>query len=109
MTIDCHRHYTTAPKALEAWRNRQIAGIKDPAQAPKVAELKISDDELREAVARCREAAVRIIGLSDHTVSHSLYVLDPDGNELELNIDVPGVDWKTNPEAVMAPTRPRVL
>ena len=30
MIIDCHGHYTTAPKALEAWRNRQIAGIKDP-------------------------------------------------------------------------------
>ena len=50
MIIDCHGHYTTAPKALEAWRNRQIAGIKDPAQAPKVAELKIGDDELRESI-----------------------------------------------------------
>ncbi|SEB25016.1 4-oxalmesaconate hydratase, partial [Paraburkholderia sartisoli] len=26
MIIDIHGHYTTAPKALEAWRNRQIAG-----------------------------------------------------------------------------------
>ncbi len=50
MIIDCHGHYTTAPKALEAWRNRQIAAIKDPAQAPKVAELKIGDDELRELI-----------------------------------------------------------
>ena len=50
MIIDCHGHYTTAPKALEAWRNRQIAGIKDPPAAPKVAELKISDDELRELI-----------------------------------------------------------
>ena len=50
MIIDCHGHYTTAPKALEEWRNRQIAGIKDPAAAPKVAELKISDDELRELI-----------------------------------------------------------
>ncbi len=50
MIIDCHGHYTTAPKALEAWRNRQIAAIKDPAQAPKVAELKIGDDELRESI-----------------------------------------------------------
>ena len=50
MIIDCHGHYTTAPKALEAWRNRQIAGIKDPAAMPKVAELKISDDELRESI-----------------------------------------------------------
>jgi catechol 2,3-dioxygenase len=68
-----------------------------------------TDDELREAVAACRNAGVRIIGLSDHTVSHSLYVLDPDGNELELYIDVPGVDWKNNPAAVMAPTRPLTL
>ncbi|HEY5205090.1 MAG TPA: amidohydrolase family protein, partial [Roseiarcus sp.] len=50
MIIDCHGHYTTAPKALEAWRNRQIAGIKDPAQAPRVADLTISDDELRESI-----------------------------------------------------------
>src|ERR1700748_1279574 len=50
MIIDCHGHYTTAPKALEAWRNRQIAGITDPSQAPKVAELKISDDEISESI-----------------------------------------------------------
>lgn len=50
LIIDCHGHYTTAPKALENWRNQQIAGIKDPAQAPKVADLKISDDELRESI-----------------------------------------------------------
>jgi 4-oxalmesaconate hydratase len=45
MIIDCHGHYTTAPKALENWRNQQIAGIKDPSVMPKVADLKISDDE----------------------------------------------------------------
>ncbi len=50
MIIDCHGHYTTAPKALENWRNQQIAGIKDPAVSPKVADLKISDDELRETI-----------------------------------------------------------
>jgi hypothetical protein len=50
LIIDCHGHYTTAPKALEAWRNRQIAGIQDPASMPKVSDLKISDDELRESI-----------------------------------------------------------
>jgi 4-oxalmesaconate hydratase len=50
MIIDCHGHYTTAPKALEAWRNRQIAGIKDPAQKPRAHDLTISDDELRESI-----------------------------------------------------------
>lgn len=50
MIIDCHGHYTTAPKALEEWRNRQIAGVKDPSAAPKPSELKISDDELRQSI-----------------------------------------------------------
>ena len=50
MIIDIHGHYTTAPKALEDWRNRQIAGIKDPSVMPKVSELKISDDELRASI-----------------------------------------------------------
>jgi 4-oxalmesaconate hydratase len=50
MIIDCHGHYTTAPKALEAWRARQIAAINDPANAPTVAELRISDAELQESI-----------------------------------------------------------
>jgi len=50
MIIDIHGHYTTAPKALEAWRNQQIAGIKDPASKPKPGDLRITDDELRETI-----------------------------------------------------------
>jgi 4-oxalmesaconate hydratase len=51
MIIDCHGHYTTAPKALEQWRNRQIASVSDPKSAPAVSDLKISDDELRDSIA----------------------------------------------------------
>lgn len=65
-----------------------------------------SDDQLREILARIREAGVPVMGMSDHTVSHSLYIQDPDGNELEVYIDVPGVDWKNHPEAVLSPIRP---
>ena len=50
LIIDCHGHYTTAPKALEEWRNRQIANLHTPALGPKASELKISDDELRESI-----------------------------------------------------------
>jgi 4-oxalmesaconate hydratase len=50
MIIDIHGHYTTAPKALEQWRSRQIAGIADPAQRPKASELRIGDDEIRESI-----------------------------------------------------------
>jgi len=51
MIIDIHGHYTTAPAALEAWRNRQIASLQDPRLAPALSELKISDDEIRESIA----------------------------------------------------------
>ena len=50
MIIDCHGHYTTAPPALEEWRNRQIAGLTDPALDPDPADLRISDDALRRSV-----------------------------------------------------------
>ncbi|MGC1562134.1 MAG: amidohydrolase family protein, partial [Bradyrhizobium sp.] len=50
MIIDIHGHYTTAPKALENWRNQQIAGIKNASVKPKAVDLKISDDELRESI-----------------------------------------------------------
>jgi 4-oxalmesaconate hydratase len=48
--IDIHGHYTTAPPALGEWRDRQIAGLKDPSLAPRPADLEISDDELRESI-----------------------------------------------------------
>ncbi|MCK9895057.1 VOC family protein [Frankia sp. AgB32] len=65
-----------------------------------------SDDELRAVLAQIQAAGVAIVGASDHTVTHSLYILDPDGNEIELYIDVPGVDWKNQPALVAAPVRP---
>jgi catechol-2,3-dioxygenase len=65
-----------------------------------------TDDELRDALAKVRDSGTTIVGTSDHTVTHSLYILDPDGNELELYIDVPGVDWAHEPELVASPIRP---
>ncbi|MGW0086660.1 amidohydrolase family protein [Streptomyces sp. NPDC003393] len=50
MIIDCHGHYTTAPPALERWRERQITGLADPSAAPDPADLRISDEDLRESI-----------------------------------------------------------
>ena len=47
-----------------------------------------TDEELIEAIQRVQEHGVTIVGASDHTVTHSLYIEDPDGNEIELYIDV---------------------
>jgi catechol 2,3-dioxygenase len=65
-----------------------------------------SDDELRQARAELQAAGVPIRGASDHTVTHSLYIEDPDGNEIELYIDVQPEVWRDDPAAVFAPIKP---
>jgi catechol-2,3-dioxygenase len=67
-----------------------------------------SDEELREVLARLLEEQVPIVGTADHGMTHSLYITDPDGNEIELYIDVPGVDWN-DPEILMSRPRPLQL
>ncbi len=65
-----------------------------------------SDEELRESQERLVQEGVPIVGSSDHGVTHSLYILDPDGNEIELYIDVQPPRWKEDPAAIFAPARP---
>jgi len=51
MIIDCHGHYTTAPKALQAYRDAQLAALKNPAGAPRTnGTVPITDDEIRESL-----------------------------------------------------------
>jgi len=54
MIIDCHGHYTTAPAELQAFRDAQIAAIKDPAKAPDVRKLNISDEQLRDSLEKAQ-------------------------------------------------------
>ncbi len=68
-----------------------------------------SDDDLRDALATLQANHVTVLGASDHTVTHSLYIADPDGNEIELFIDVPGVNWRDDPSLIAAPIKPLVL
>jgi 4-oxalmesaconate hydratase len=49
MVIDCHGHYTTAPKELQTFRDAQIAGLKDPSMSAP-GPVTVSDDQLRESV-----------------------------------------------------------
>jgi 4-oxalmesaconate hydratase len=50
MIIDCHGHYTTAPRALEDFRQSQITGLGDPNHRPSKGTLDISDGQIRESV-----------------------------------------------------------
>ncbi len=73
--------------------------------------LKVGDsiEELRTAKAELEAAGVPILGMSDHHVSKSLYLTDPDGNEVEIFIDVDPSVWRNDPTAVAAPTKPLYL
>ncbi len=70
--------------------------------------IKIGDglEALRHAKRELDEAGVSIDGMSDHTVSQSLYLRDPDGNEVELYVDADESLWKDNPAAVLSPIKP---
>jgi 4-oxalmesaconate hydratase len=61
--IDVHGHYTTAPKALEDWRARQVAAIGRPGEAPSPSALEITDDALRESIERNQLAKMDERGL----------------------------------------------
>ncbi len=65
-----------------------------------------TDDELRAALATLQREGVTVVGASDHGVTHSLYIEDPDGNELELYIDVQPELWRDDPTAFAAPIKP---
>jgi catechol 2,3-dioxygenase len=73
--------------------------------------IKVGDslEELRKAKEELEQAGIEISGLSDHTVSQSLYLNDPDGNEVELYVDNPEANWKEYPMLVLAPVKVLVL
>ena len=69
--------------------------------------FKIGDgpEAIKQAYSELKEMQVTIIGATDHGVTHSIYILDPDGNELELYADVSDA-WKKDPRAILSPAKP---
>lgn len=59
-----------------------------------------SDDELRTAISELTQEGILITGSANHHVTHSIYITDPDYNEIELYIDV-DESWKTDAEKIM--------
>ena len=49
---------------------------------------------LAVALRRLVAAGIGLHGAADHGVSHSLYLADPDGNGVELTVDVPRERWR---------------
>ncbi len=89
----------------------EVGGVPEQRRQPKPGLYHIgfkvanTTQELKEVFQELKQKGVTIIGTGDHTVTHSIYILDPDGNELELYADVSG-EWKKNPLSIVAPVRP---
>lgn len=67
MIIDCHGHYTTAPKALGDYRQRQKARLFEPGAPALPPDARISDDEIRESL-ECNQLATQRARGVDMTV-----------------------------------------
>lgn len=69
---------------------------------------KIGDDIklLKQKLKQIQELNYPLDGMSDHTVSQSLYLSDPDGNEVELYVDNPAVDWQADDSWMSEPVKP---
>jgi len=50
MIIDCHGHYTTAPKPLQDYREAQTAALQDASASRTKGTISISDDQIRESL-----------------------------------------------------------
>jgi catechol 2,3-dioxygenase len=57
-------------------------------------------DTLRAARDHLEACGVPIQWIADHTVSQSIYVADPDGNNVELYVDADPAVWRDDPAAV---------
>ena len=68
-----------------------------------------NDDDLRNTLEKCKTNGVRIIGTTDHGISHSIYTIDPDGNEVELYVDVKDFDWRNDDSWLEHPVKPLYL
>ena len=65
-----------------------------------------SIEELKTIYQRILDKNIELDGMSDHTVSQSLYIRDPDGNEIELYVDNPAINWQQDLSWIEQPVKP---
>jgi catechol 2,3-dioxygenase len=72
---------------------------------------KVGEDleTLKRVKQRVEDLGFVIDGIADHTISQSLYLRDPDNNEVELYVDNPDCNWKEDESWMQAPVKPLYL
>jgi 4-oxalmesaconate hydratase len=81
MVIDCHGHYTTAPRELDLYRQRQIASLTDPSKRSFDGSLHITDDQIRASLENAqlrlqRERGIDLTILSPKAVAMGHHIGD---------------------------------
>lgn len=90
----------------------QVADADGPQTGRRIglyhAGWKVGDDmeALKRVKARIEKHGYVIDNMADHTISQSLYLRDPDGNEVELYVDNPECNWKEDNSWMQAPVKP---
>ena len=90
----------------------QIGSADGPLQGKRIGLYhvgwKVGDSlaTLKARYEKLRATNYPVDGLSDHTISQSIYLRDPDGNEVELYVDDPDYDWKNDDGWMEAPVKP---
>jgi catechol 2,3-dioxygenase len=51
---------------------------------------------------RLQDHQVPIVRTVDHGITKSVYFQDPEGNELEIYCEAPGVDWREQETIIVA-------
>lgn len=67
-----------------------------------------TDEELLDMRAQLATHDWPVDRAIDHGVTHSLYLRDPDGNGIELYVDV-NASWRTDPHQIVATYQPLAL
>lgn len=89
----------------------QVGEAEDPLQGKRIGLYhvgwKIGDSiaDLKALYNRLNDIKYPIDGLSDHTISHSIYLRDPDNNEVELYVDNPDYDWRSDNSWMETPVK----
>jgi len=88
--IDCHGHYTTAPSALQDFRDAQLARLAD-ADQPEPRLAQISDDAIRDSIETTQLAMMRERG-------EDLMLFSPKASGMEHHVPDPAVarTWARN-------------
>jgi catechol 2,3-dioxygenase len=59
-----------------------------------------SQDALIEMYKHLKGLGITVEAAFDHGMTRSLYILDPEGNAIEIYCEVPEYDWRTNDDFV---------